>query len=78
MREKRHIEDCRKYRDLAQGATDYSAAESRELWLWRRMREWSPKKNAQGEHFPNVIVLEKEKACILCFLTNSVVSSLEF
>ena len=41
-------------------------------------REWSPKKNAQGEHFPNVIVLEKEKACILCFLTNSVASSLEF
>ena len=46
--------------------------------MWSKVGEWSPKENAQGEHFPSVIVLENEKTFILCVLASSVASSLEF
>ena len=38
------------------------------MFVEKDEREWSPKKNAQGEHFPNVIILENEKTCICAFL----------
>ena len=43
------------------------AAEGRELWSWRKLRERSTQEDTQGEQFPEAIGWEKEG---LIFLSN--------